>query len=641
MNKLKKIAAAVSSFMILQSTASIVSNYGINAAAENNEPVIIYEENGYYMGDVNDSSAIDAADLVIFQKWLLCSYKSDDAHLLRADMTHDGVLDAFDMVLLRKVLTSEIEPEYIEKTAEITYEPVTVDVGEAESVDITFSGTSYADISGDVGYTDSNGDRQSVSYEGNLDSSGSYSFNFSVPDDISEIKITIYWSGVWDDYTQTSTQTKAEIADVRLNIPQSTTTVTSIVTTTTTTTTTPTPSDGKLITPVVKDFGTATPSTGNVRMLAVYVDFADEKYLSTAYSNEQLKEELFGNGSASYPYESVSAWYDRASYGNLQINGDVYRYTCSGNMSDYSTDNFEKMAMEVLEGLDNQIDYSDYDGNGDGIIDCISFTVPLDNADDAMKQHWYGCTATWYENTGFSVDGLQLSSYIIMDVMPNASDMEYLKQTLIHEMGHSMGLPDYYKYESSDWEGLKGDAGFERMDDSIADFCGFSKLMCGWLKDTEVQTYIGNGSQTFLLDDASNTGSCLILPISSSPDDYTSEYFLIEYITPTGNNSDMYSSDSGVRIFHVQAETSIDNYYGTGSFKYENYSSDYMGDDKIRVLRLVNDNGGFYHSGDSVSYGTSGFAAYDSSGDQSIDTGYTVEINDLVDGKYSITVSKN
>lgn len=69
MNKLKKIAAAVSSFMILQSTASIVSNYGINAAAENNEPVIIYEENGYYMGDVNDSSAIDAADLVIFQKW--------------------------------------------------------------------------------------------------------------------------------------------------------------------------------------------------------------------------------------------------------------------------------------------------------------------------------------------------------------------------------------------------------------------------------------------------------------------------------------------------------------------------------------------------------------------------------------------
>lgn len=374
-------------------------------------------------------------------------------------MTHDGVLDAFDMVLLRKVLTSEIEPEYIEKTAEITYEPVTVDVGEAESVDITFSGTSYADISGDVGYTDSNGDRQSVSYEGNLDSSGSYSFNFSVPNGISEIKITIYWSGVWDDYTQTSTQTKAEIADVRLNIPQSTTTVTSIVTTTTTTTTTSTLSDGKLITPVVKDFGTATPSTGNVRMLAVYVDFADEKYLSTAYSNEQLKEELFGNGSASYPYESVSAWYDRASYGNLQINGDVYRYTCSGNMSDYSTDNFEKMAMEVLEGLDNQIDYSDYDGNGDGIIDCISFTVPLDNADDAMKQHWYGCTATWYENTGFSVDGLQLSSYIIMDVMPNASDMEYLKQTLIHEMGHSMGLPDYYKYESSDWEGLKGDAG--------------------------------------------------------------------------------------------------------------------------------------------------------------------------------------
>ena len=396
----------------------------------------------------------------------------------------------------------------------------------------------------------------------------------------------------------------------------------------------------ELIEAPVKAIDSATPSKGNVKMLAVYVDFADKTYSSEAYTNEQIENELFGAGTTAFPYESLSAWFERSSYGNLHLDGDVCRFTCSGNMAEYQSGGFEKMVMEVLSGLDNQIDYSDYDSDNDGVIDCISFTVPLDGADDETLQYWYGCTATWYENYGYSVDGIRLSNYIIMDVMPYGSNMQYMKQTYIHEMGHSMGLPDYYKYQSSDWEGLHGDAGYARMDDSIADFCGFSKLMFGWFKKSEIQTYTGGGAQTFELSDASDSGSCLILPISSSESDYTSEYFFIEYITPSGNNSDMYSTDSGIRIFHVQAELQTSE-WGDTSFKYNNYSQYYAGDDNIRVLKLVNDNNGFFHSGDSVRYGTSNFAGYDSSGNQTIDTGYEITIGELSNGKYNITVNKN
>lgn len=63
-----------------------------------------------------------------------------------------------------------------------------------------------------------------------------------------------------------------------------------------------------------------------------------------------------------------------------------------------------------------------------------------------------------------------------------------------------------------------------------------------------------------------------------------------------------------------------------------------MGDDKIRVLQLVNDNRGFYHTGDSINFGTSNFAAYDANSNQSIDTGYSISIGELIDGKYTITV---
>lgn len=396
----------------------------------------------------------------------------------------------------------------------------------------------------------------------------------------------------------------------------------------------------KLIKAPVKAIGTATPSTGNVRMLAVYVDFPDKTYSSEAYSNEQLENELFGTGLTAYPYESLTAWFERSSYGNLHVDGDVCRFTCRENMAAYQNGSFEKMVMEVLDGLDSQIDFTDYDSNRDGVIDCISFTVPLDDADEATLQYWYGCTAVWYENTDYSVDGMRLSDYIIIDIMPYSYNMEYMKQTYIHEMGHSMGLPDYYKYQSEDWEGLHGDAGYARMDDSIADFCGFSKLMLGWLKKSEIQTYTGSGVQTFELGDASNTGSCLILPITSSADDYMSEYFLIEYITASGNNRDMYFPDSGIRIFHIQAEM-FTNEWGDTNFKYENYSEHYTGDDHIRVIRLVNDGNGFYRSGDSVSCTALNFAGYDSDGNQTIDTGYKIRIGELIDGRYSVTVDKN
>ena len=102
-----------------------------------------------------------------------------------------------------------------------------------------------------------------------------------------------------------------------------------------------------------------------------------------------MENEPFGEGTGSYPYESVTTCFERSSYGNIHIDGDVYSYTCSGNMSEYSSGGYEKMAMEVLRGLDGQIEYSQFDENIDGVIDCLSFTVPLDVVDDSMKEYWY------------------------------------------------------------------------------------------------------------------------------------------------------------------------------------------------------------------------------------------------------------
>ena len=61
------------------------------------------------------------------------------------------------------------------------------------------------------------------------------------------------------------------------------------------------------------------------------------------------------------------------------------------------------------------------------------------------------------------------------------------------------------------------------------------------------------------------------LPITSSAGDVTSEYFLVEYITQSGNNADLkwWTRDSGVRIWTMLAQQFseeplvmlIDDYY--------------------------------------------------------------------------------
>ena len=75
--------------------------------------------------------------------------------------------------------------------------------------------------------------------------------------------------------------------------------------------------------------------------------------------------------------------------------------------------------------------------------------------------------------------------------------------------------------------------------------------------------------------------------------------------------------------------------------KYNNYGMNYdNSNQKQRVLRLVNEGNGFFGSGAVIDISTPGFAWYDDSGYQTVDTGVTVSVGALTDGSYTITISE-
>lgn len=377
---------------------------------------------------------------------------------------------------------------------------------------------------------------------------------------------------------------------------------------------------------------------GEARALVIVCDFQDVKYRSDRISDEELERDLFGTGTADlYPYVCLTQYFLNASYGALHMNGDVYHYTLSGNIADYENadQNFAKFVTEVLTGLDDTIDYRKYDADNDGYLDALSMSIPTGG--DA--EFWYGCTATW-ESDQLSLDGEKLWHYVINDEQPYAETLDYYLGTLAHEYGHCMGLSDYYEYgKDEDFEATTGDAGLERMDESEGDFCPYSKLMVGWYSKNDIQCYdwAKGGSQTFVLSDDSTDPSVLLLPSAESCGLF-SEYFTVDYITPRANFDGLFD-EGGVRIYHVDSE--IGTYDdGTDYLLYDGFSPDYDSTGKGRkLIRLVNNGNGFYHAGDTVDGSAPGFAWYDASGRETVDTGYTAHVDSTDEQNRTCTVT--
>ena len=388
-------------------------------------------------------------------------------------------------------------------------------------------------------------------------------------------------------------------------------------------------------------------SVGVINIPIFLIAFPDCPF-DTIISKQKAEQMVFGEANPedpAYPRESVTAYYDRASGGRLRISGQVYQYTAKKSISYYET-NRSELLKEVLTEVSEKEDLSIYDNNLNGQMDVAILCVPS----SASDEKWWPST---YGDPSFSGD--VTSGMVVFGNMSLIHPADF-NTTLIHELGHVMGLPDYYKYNTpEDYEGFHGIAGCEPMDDMNGEYSAFSKLMLGWYdtfpqETSPVQIYgSSQGTKTFSIDSITRNGRCLLISKTGHvSDNYFGEYFLLEYVAPEGNAVNSGIGEGGIRIFHVDA-TIYRNYqsvYINGNYRdflsnifcYENYSPIYKGDDKQRVLRLVNDGGEFFTTGDVIDSTTAGFGWYDDNGAESVDTGLQITIGERKDGAYTVTV---
>ena len=295
-------------------------------------------------------------------------------------------------------------------------------------------------------------------------------------------------------------------------------------------------------------------TTGNARILLIRVDFPDYSF-SEDDTEDALKQIAFGaagEDQPGYPYESLSAYYERSSYGQLHISGQVASYKAVNNRDTYSR-NMASLFKEAMTALDAQgMDFSQFDGNADGLMDGVYIHFAGPNT--GWGSHWWRYKAS-YEGAPFALDGVALSDYVTLH-----DNSAYGARTLIHETGHMLGLADYYSYTAQTYE--NGIRTFDMMCDNTGDHNGFSKWLLGWIKQEDItRVSAADGSAALTLSAISGNAGSKIAVVSPTDSGMFSEYFLIQYDVPGLNNEGVYYPDvpdSGFRVFHINAALNAD-----------------------------------------------------------------------------------
>ena len=353
------------------------------------------------------------------------------------------------------------------------------------------------------------------------------------------------------------------------------------------------------------------PSTGDINALVVPVQFSGD-----TITDEQLTklDKAFNGSAADTGWESVRTYYQKASYGKLNLSFDIqsvyqakknaayyesYSQSYKQNGQTYTRTGEEVVLTEVLSYYESILDLTKYDTNKDGAIDAVYliYSAPV----DYYEGDFFWAYTTWYFGSN-TYDGLDTYYYFFagFDFMDESTandpgsgyaEIPGLKinaATYIHETGHLLGLDDYYDYETSSGsdEGL---GGADMMDYTVGDQNVYSKIMLGWLTPEVV-----NESRTVTIQSSCSNASAILIPLDFD-NSYFCEYFLIDLYAAQELNalhasvSDtlLYDGASyGVRIYHVSSwiKNPFDNDYGSFT-DYNNTST------AIPLIKLVEADG--------------------------------------------------
>lgn len=335
------------------------------------------------------------------------------------------------------------------------------------------------------------------------------------------------------------------------------------------------------------------PTVGTGKLLVVPVWFLDSStYITSETKKSNVRSDLqkayFGT-EAETGWHSVKSFYEEESKGALTLEGTVTDWYPANQNSTYyySETNGSELTSMLVESATNWYfnnnpseSRSDYDRDDNGYLDGVmliygspDYRALINNESIDDQNMWAYCY--WLQKTSLNSvtspgpNVFFWASYDFMYGSITASsragttyasgDTSYCSvdaHTFTHEMGHVLGLDDYYDYSNQ----YNPAGGFSMQDYNVGGHDPYSVMALGWAKP-----YIPMSSATITIGNFQSTHDLILLTPSfntyNSPFD---EYILLELYTPTGLNEFDSTHEygggypkgpttPGIRLWHVDA----------------------------------------------------------------------------------------
>lgn len=323
--------------------------------------------------------------------------------------------------------------------------------------------------------------------------------------------------------------------------------------------------NGKLMRNKRDQLMTPKRATGyeNFRGLVVLINYNDRTFTyGNDYYNAVMNQENFTGYYSNNGYfvpctgSARDYFYDN-SMGLFEPQFDIagpvtVNYSCT---SPNGTNNVGNIFVAAINAIDSWIDFSQYDGDGDGVVDMIYFIVAGYTANFSGNNSGYLWPHQYYMYfyTFRQYDGVYLGRYSCSGEIYGWEGYGYDDPdgigTVVHEFTHALGLMDLYDtdYDNNGYANDPGDwdvmAGGSYLNDSRtpAGFSIWERYRLGFA-DPEQIGEIGTGYTLEPLN-TSNKGYWM-----ETPNDY--EYFMLENRQQTG--WDAYLPGHGLLVTRVE-----------------------------------------------------------------------------------------
>lgn len=157
---------------------------------------------------------------------------------------------------------------------------------------------------------------------------------------------------------------------------------------------------------------------------------------------------------------SLSDWFFEASHQTRRITGDVVGWTTPSERYSYYVSTYAReyeMVADVVARLDDTVDFSRYDNDGDGVVDYLAFVISggMPGTNDRFWPHYWRPSADEWGELVVEADGVRVDRWVILpevwefDRVPIPRGQIHPISTAAHEFGHVLGLPDLYDTTSS------------------------------------------------------------------------------------------------------------------------------------------------------------------------------------------------